>query len=270
MVELLLLHGAAIDAVNNDKECALHLAALLGYHEICTFLLDAGASIHVVDKDGNTPLHYAVKNDESEMADLLLSRGAAINSVNNDRCSALHMAVCQQYMQCVRVLLRYHCDVNLQNLDGNTALHELLDDPVSTRKVKLDIIDALCSSGRVDFTLRNEFGCNILHIAALRGNADAMERLVTHAHHLVDVQMEDGNAALHLAASKGHREVAAILLSQNGGRAKVDLRNNLGQTPLCLAALHKHWPLVELLAHQKIANFDETNMCKICMERRRN
>ncbi|XP_011696317.1 PREDICTED: E3 ubiquitin-protein ligase MIB2-like [Wasmannia auropunctata] len=202
--------------------------------------------------------------------DLLLSRGAAINSVDNERWSALHVAVCYLNVQCVKVLLRYHIDVNLQNSDGNTALHKLLHDPIPMWKGAMDIIDAICSCGRVDFTLRNEFGCNILHAAALRGNADAMERLVTHAHHLVDVQMEDGNAALHLAALKGHREVAAILLSQNGGRAKVDLRNNLGQTPLCLAVLHKHWPLVELLAHQKIADFDGTNMCNICMERRRN
>ncbi|XP_011706042.1 PREDICTED: E3 ubiquitin-protein ligase MIB2-like, partial [Wasmannia auropunctata] len=61
--------------------------------------------------------------------------------------------------------------------------------------------------------------------------------------------MEDGSAALHLAALNGHREVAAILLSQNGGRSKVNLRNNRGQTPLHLATEQGHWSLVELLVH---------------------
>lgn len=69
------------------------------------------------------------------------------------------------------------------------------------------------------------------------------------ARHLVDVKKEDGFAALHLAALNGHREVAAILLSQNGGRAKVDLRNNRRQTPLHLATSQGHWSLVELLVH---------------------
>lgn len=65
----------------------------------------------------------------------------------------------------------------------------------------------------------------------------------------MDVKKEDGFAALHLAALNGHREVAAILLSQNGGRAKVDLRNNRRQTPLHLATSQGHWSLVELLVH---------------------
>jgi len=75
----------------------------------------------------------------------------------------------------------------------------------------------------------------------------------------VDVKKEDGFAALHLAALNGHREVAAILLSQNGGRAKVDLRNNRRQTPLHLATSQGHWSLVELLVHHNadIGSTDE-------------
>lgn len=69
------------------------------------------------------------------------------------------------------------------------------------------------------------------------------------ARHLVDVKKEDGFAALHLAALNGHRDVAAILLSESGGHAKVDLRNNRRQTPLHLATSQGHWALVELLVH---------------------
>lgn len=97
--------------------------------------------------------------------DLLLSRGASINAVNNGRCSALHVAVNKQHVQCVRVLLRYHCDVNLQDSYGDTALHDAIG------KDALDVIDALCACERVDFTLRNKRGFNILHHAALKGNA---------------------------------------------------------------------------------------------------
>lgn len=66
---------------------------------------------------------------------------------------------------------------------------------------------------------------------------------------MVDTKKEDGFAALHLAALNGHKEVAAIFLSQNGGRAKVDLRNNRRQTPLHLATSQGHWSIVELLVH---------------------
>lgn len=97
--------------------------------------------------------------------ELLLSRGAAINAVNNGRCSALHVAVNKQHAQCVRVLLRHHCDVNLQDSYGDTALHDAIG------KDALDVIDSLCACERVDFTLRNKRGFNVLHHAALKGNA---------------------------------------------------------------------------------------------------
>lgn len=184
--------------------------------------------------------------------ELLLSRGAAINAVNNGKCSALHVAVNKQHAQCVKVLLRHHCDVNLQDSYGDTALHDAIG------KDALDIIDALCSCERVDFTLRNKRGFNVLHHAALKGNAYATEKLMARARHLVDVKKEDGFAALHLAALNGHKDVAAILLSSNGGNAKVDLRNNRRQTPLHLATSQGHWALVEFLVHHNadIASID--------------
>ncbi|XP_026669972.1 E3 ubiquitin-protein ligase MIB2 isoform X2 [Ceratina calcarata] len=224
------------------KTC-LQVAAHQGQRNLCTLLLDAGASLRAVDEDGDTPLHYAAFGNQPDIMELLLSRGAAINAVNNGKCSALHVAVNKQHAQCVKVLLRHHCDVDLQDSYGDTALHDAIG------KDALDIIDALCSCERVDFTLRNKRGFNVLHHAALKGNAHATERLVARARHLVDVKKEDGFAALHLAALNGHKDVAAILLSPSGGNAKVDLRNNRRQTPLHLATSQGHWALVELLVH---------------------
>lgn len=90
---------------------------------------------------------------------------------------------------------------------------------------------------------------SFIYINSLNLRYSATERLVARARNLVDTKKEDGFAALHLAALNGHREVAAILLSQNGGRAKVDLRNKRRQTPLHLATSQGHWSIVELLVH---------------------
>ncbi|XP_078043015.1 E3 ubiquitin-protein ligase mind bomb 2 isoform X2 [Augochlora pura] len=230
------------------KKTCLQVAAHQGQRDLCILLLDAGASLRAVDEDGDTPLHYAAFGNQPEIMELLLSRGAPINAVNNGKCSALHVAVNKKHAQCVKVLLRHHCDVNLQDSYGDTALHDAIGKD-AIGKDALDIIDALCSCETVDFTLKNKRGFNVLHHAALKGNAHATEKLVTRARHLVDVKKEDGFAALHLAALNGHRDVAAILLSQNGGHAKVDLRNNRRQTPLHLATSQGHWALVELLVH---------------------
>ncbi|XP_031846434.1 E3 ubiquitin-protein ligase mind bomb 2 isoform X2 [Nomia melanderi] len=228
------------------KKTCLQVAAHQGQRDLCVLLLDAGASFRTVDEDGDTSLHYAAFGNQPEIMELLLLRGAPINAVNFGKCSSLHVAVNKKHAQCVKVLLRHNCDVNLQDSYGDTALHDAIGKD-AIGKDALDIIDALCSCDRVDFTLENKRGFNVLHHAALKGNAHATEKLVARARHLVDVKKEDGFAALHLAALNGHRGVAAILLSQNGGHAKVNLRNNRRQTPLHLATSQGHWALVELL-----------------------
>lgn len=103
-------------------------------------------------------------SDQPEIMELLLGRGALINAVNNGKCSALHVAVNKQ-AQCVHTLLRHGCDVNLQDSYGDTALHDAIGKDV------LDITDALCACERLNFTLRNKRGFNVLHHAALKGNA---------------------------------------------------------------------------------------------------
>lgn len=109
-------------------------------------------------------------SNQPEIMELLLSRGAPMNTMNNGKCSALHVAVNKKHVQCVKFLLRHQCDVNLQDSYGDTALHDAIGKD-AIGKDALDIIDALCSCERVDFTLRNKRGFNVLHHAALKGNA---------------------------------------------------------------------------------------------------
>ncbi|KAL6431933.1 hypothetical protein ACFW04_007392 [Cataglyphis niger] len=165
--EFLKKYPGKVDAraPGGGRKTCLQVAAHQGQRELCNLLLDAGASLRAIDEDGDTPLHYAAFGNQPEIMELLLSRGAAINAVNNGRCSALHVAVNKQHAQCVRVLLRHHCDVNLQDSYADTALHDAIG------KDALDVIDALCACERVDFTLRNKRGFNVLHHAALKGNA---------------------------------------------------------------------------------------------------
>lgn len=110
-------------------------------------------------------IFHQFHRDQPEIMELLLARGAPINAVNNGKCSALHVAVNKQQAQCVHTLLRHGCDVNLQDSYGDTALHDAIGKDV------LDITDALCSCERLTFTLRNKRGFNVLHHAALKGNA---------------------------------------------------------------------------------------------------
>ena len=70
-MNLLLLAGATVDAVKDDDETALHLAALFGNIQVVEALLNAGADKAVKDKYGDTALDDAQSQNHPAIAKLL-------------------------------------------------------------------------------------------------------------------------------------------------------------------------------------------------------
>jgi uncharacterized protein len=97
-VELLLMHGAEVNAVSRN---AMHVRPL---HSAVTQapaaralpvvqqLLHAGADVNVTKSGGYTPLHLAVNRDECELAETLLCFGADIHQRAGDGRSAWDVA----------------------------------------------------------------------------------------------------------------------------------------------------------------------------------
>lgn len=84
-VQLLLLHGADVDARTCLGCTPLWGACEYGRLDVAVALLDAGADIDVVDSRGATPLSMAVQNDHLNVAHVLLVRGAAVDSLSLQR-----------------------------------------------------------------------------------------------------------------------------------------------------------------------------------------
>jgi ankyrin repeat protein len=53
-------------------------------------LLKHGASINAMDKDGNQPLHRAYERYHYKTMDLLISQGADVNGISNPGQTPLH------------------------------------------------------------------------------------------------------------------------------------------------------------------------------------
>lgn len=102
VADLLLSSGRTVNVNEGDADntTALHIASETKDYELIEVLLHHGASIDAKDDYGNTPLHVTLQSSNHQglsSADLrtlqlLLRRGAKVNEKNNDLKSPLHFA----------------------------------------------------------------------------------------------------------------------------------------------------------------------------------
>ena len=96
--ELLLRHGADIEARTQPGRTPLHVAAQGGVPpQIATLLLKRGANVDAKDDEENTPLHLAASrrvepNYGLEVMELLLEHGADENAKNKNGQTACQIA----------------------------------------------------------------------------------------------------------------------------------------------------------------------------------
>lgn len=87
-------------------------------------------------------------------------------------------------------------------------------------------------------------GSTPLHLAASRGHKGVAEMLIASGAKVNTGRRTDRNTPLHLAAGKGHKDVVELLINKG---ADVKAKNNKQRTPLRFAAEGNHRDIVELL-----------------------
>lgn len=166
LTQVMLLHGANVNAKDENGRTLLMWVASNGRTDIMHALLQHAADISLQSNRGQSALHYAVDKEQMEavkvlikysinkrsivnitnssgstvmmhasarglvnIMTLLLHNGASIDLQDNKGQTALHYAVVLERTEAVRVLLKHHAKLHLKNRNGKTPLDLALQAP---------------------------------------------------------------------------------------------------------------------------------------------
>lgn len=144
------------------KETALLSASSHGYLPIVKLLIKNGVHLDCEDSGKNTPLNSAVRGGHREVAEFLLTCGASINGVSQAQ-PPLIQAVSYDQSESVKLLLEWKAH------DDKKSRHKW-----SSLRLTSKLRCAL------NVNCRDENGNTPLHIAALKGDTEVIQLLLTH------------------------------------------------------------------------------------------
>ncbi|HEY7318044.1 MAG TPA: ankyrin repeat domain-containing protein [Candidatus Binatia bacterium] len=208
-LQLLLSHGANINAADSDGETALHYAARAtrGSIEIVRILLQQGADVNVRDRDGTTALIKVIQKERSAVALLLLEHNADAGAQTNRQVTAVMAAAANNLASLIQPLIAKGADINGRNDRGETALMWATGavDNVS----KPEVVRELLANGANINAIDND-GWTALMFAAGRGQSDVVRILINRGAD-PNMKSKDGETALTIASREEKKETIGIL-----------------------------------------------------------
>ncbi len=199
-----------------------------------------GMNVNERTKDGKTPLILAATGGHTSTVEALLDLGAEINLQDNIGATALTAAATAGHAETVRVLLTRGADAGIKDRDGGSALLNAVF--FGYRNAVAELLKRKQTIPQADL---NE---SIL-VAAGMGHTDIIEDMMT-------VGLDVNAVGLHgrtplMAAAKFDRVEAVRALLKSG--ARVDLKNDDGETALMIAQDHSGDEIIKLLSDAEAA-----------------
>ncbi|XP_032672263.1 ankyrin repeat domain-containing protein 16-like isoform X2 [Odontomachus brunneus] len=209
VLKYLLEKGASVDALKRGDWTPLMLACTKSGHaafQCIVTLLMGKANARLRNKDGWTPLLIACRAGDENVIDLLLTHmPESIDDRSNNGRSALHIAAFHGHERVINSLVVLRPSLlNSQDSAGSSPLHEAM------KSGNVNAARRIVHLGS-DVSLVDNVGQTVLHVAALTGNAKAVEYILEH--NLIDVNREAsfGITPLMAARRSNHSDVIDIL-----------------------------------------------------------
>jgi ankyrin repeat protein len=195
-----------------ESSPTIHVAAAKGdVEELKAFLAGDPSLLESTDSEGATPLHWAVAKEHLEASQFLVASGASVDAKDHQGESVLRTAARHGLSQIAALLIAGGATVQEQLPGGETLLH------YAARSGKGEVIEVLLKNGvRIDAV--DQKGWTALHTAA--NDATLLEPLKVLIARRANLEVQDHNGLtpLLLAGTRGHREMARILLASGAKR----------------------------------------------------
>ena len=109
LVKLLLDKGANPNIASNNqfKVAPIHSACAISNLEITELLIQHGADVNAKQMQGVTPLHSAVHNGQTKLSKLLIDNGAEINAKTDNGETPLFMAKEKNFQETAELLINH-------------------------------------------------------------------------------------------------------------------------------------------------------------------
>ncbi|XP_035853488.1 ankyrin-3-like isoform X37 [Sander lucioperca] len=225
VMELLLKHGASIQAVTESGLTPIHVAAFMGHDNIVHQLIHHGASPNTSNVRGETALHMAARAGQTNVVRYLIQNGARVDAKAKDEQTPLHISSRLGKQDIVHQLLANGACPDATTNSGYTPLH------LAAREGHKDVASGLLDQG-ASLGIITKKGFTPLHVAAKYGKIE-VANLLLQKNAPSDAAGKSGLTPLHVAAHYDNQKVALLLLNQ-GASPHAAAKN--GYTPLHIAA----------------------------------
>jgi ankyrin repeat protein len=207
MVQLLVQHGADVNALGGDYGSALQAASYDGHIDIVQLLIEHGADVNAQGGHFGSALQAASHNGHMNTIQLLIEHGADVNAQGGHFGSALQAASHNGHMNTIQLLIEHGADVNVQVGFYGSALQAV------SHNRHPDIVQFLIEHGADVNAQGGEYG-TALQVASYKGHIDIVQLLIGHG---ADVHVQGGKygSALKAALYRGPDRNQHLIFSHN-------------------------------------------------------
>lgn len=238
----LVRQDASIFYIGASKNSLLHYSAQNGHDEVLSYLIGKGLRgphLNHPNKRKFTPLMFAAQNGHLETVKRLLDADASIDLRDENNFTALSLAVSYDHTSVVKELLQRGASVDIPCEEGFTPLMRAI-------KKSDDVMTELLLGAGAKVTRQNKHGFTPLMLAAANGDYKMVEKFLKPLENGVNLQTQNGQTALYIAARRGDKSTVTLLL-EHGARAFLPRIEDRFDTPIAVAAAKGHLSVIRAI-----------------------